>query len=103
MKTEIRTYTYPHGQKWREIPYVHGQRNGLEAWWYSNGKKRREIPYVNGQLHGLETWWFSDGSLYFVTKRHQGQLVWEISFSSKGEIPEDAEVELFFHETPELK
>ena len=93
---------YENGQKQYEIPYVNGQQHGIETWWYSHGQKWHEIPYVNGQLHGFETWWFSGGSLSTARKRHQDQLVWEINLYSKEQIPEDAEVELFFHETPEV-
>ena len=114
------------GQKMHEIPYVNGQKYGLAIWWYENGKKKREIPYVKGKKHGLATWWnengqkwyetpyvngqvhgfvagrFSDGSLSNVQKWHQDQLTWGIRFPPQGQIFENAEVELFFHETPEL-
>ena len=103
MKIKIETETFFNGQKWREIPYVNGQRHGLAIWWHENGQKKLEIPYVNGQAHGLVTWWFSDGSLRYVEKMHQDQKVWGIYFIYQEQIPEDAEVELFFHETPELK
>ena len=102
MKPEIKTGTWPNGQKRCTIPYVNGQRYGLEAWWYDNGQKWSEIPYTNGQAHGLMIWWRSNGYLRFIEKRHQGQKVWEISFPFQEQIPEDAEVELFFHETLEL-
>ena len=121
MKSEIKVETYPNGQNICEIPYVNGQRHGLATWWYENGQKRYEIPYVNGQVHGLATWWYENGqkmrevpyvngqvhglitlrhpndSLSWIRKWHQGQRVWKIDFSSKGEIFEDAEIELFFH------
>ena len=103
MKTKIKTDTYLNKQKRYEIPFVNGQVHGIATGWYSSGQKWREIPHINGQLHGLETLWHSDGSLSTVQKWNQDQKVWEISFSSKGEIPEDAEVELFFHETSEFK
>ena len=96
------TWWHESGQKWTETPYVNGQEHGIETYWYPNGQKSHEIPYVNGQVHGLYTEWFSDGSLRYVEKMHQDQLVWEINLYSKEQIPEDAEVELFFHETPEV-
>ena len=103
MKTEIEIDTWTNGKKRREIPYVNGQRHGLATLWYLNGQKNLETPYVNGQKRGLDTGWFSDGSLGYVEKWHQDQKVWSMNFPFKGEIPENAEVELFFHETPELK
>ena len=99
MKTKIETDTYPNGQKWYEIPHVNGKRYGLATWWYENGQKIAETTYVNGQQHGLVTWWHPNGSLSWIQKWHQDQKVWEINFSSKGEISENAEVELFFYTT----
>ena len=96
MKPEIKTSTWLNGQKMHETPYVNGQRHGLEIWWHLNGQKRHETPYVNGQIHGLATWWYFDGSLRYVEKWHQSQIVWRIHFPSKGEIPENAEMELCF-------
>ena len=128
MKTEIKveTDTWLNGQKQHETPYVNGQRHGLATWWHDNGQKLSEIPYVNGQMHGLAIWlypngqkmyetpytngqihglctgWLSDSVLRYVQKWHQDQKVWEMNLYSKEQISEDAEVELFFHETPEL-
>ena len=128
MKTEIKveTDTYINGQKQRETPYVNGQKHGISTWWYENGQKQCEIPYINGQVHGLEIWlnengqkrceipyvngqkhglaiwWHLYGSLGFVRKWHQSQEVWRIQFPSQEQISEDVELELFFHETPEL-
>ena len=127
MKTKIETDTYPNGKKMHETPYVNGKAHGLVTWWHENGQKWHEIPFVNGQQYGLETWWYEsgqkwsetpyvngqehglvigwniNGSLRYVEKMHQDQLVWEINFPSQEQISENAEVELFFHETPELK
>ena len=97
------TSWYPNGQKWHEIPFFNGKRHGIEIYWYSDGQKMYEIPCVNGQVHGVVTWRHSDGSLSNVQKWNQGQKVWKMNLYSKEQIFEDAEVELFFHETPELK
>ena len=126
MKPEIKTSTWPNGQKSLEIPYVNGQRHGFATYWnengqkryeipyvngqqyglatgwHTNGQKRYEIPYINGQRHGLITEWFSDGLLRYVEKMHQNQMVWRILFPSQEQILENAEVELFFHEIPYL-
>ena len=91
MKPEFKPVTYPNGQKRYETPYVNGQINGFAIWWH-----------INGQRHGLVAGWFSDGSLSWIRKWHQDQRVWGMNFTSQEQIPEDAEVELFFHETPEL-
>ena len=98
----LSTWWHENGQKWREIPYINNQRHGIANWWHKNGHKRCEIPYVNGQVHGVVTWRHSNGSLKYFEKWHQGQWAWEMSFSSQEQIPEDAEVELFFHETPKF-
>ena len=74
----------------------------IETETFFNGQKWREIPYVNGQRHGIEIYWHFDGLLGFVTKWNQDQKVWEMNFSSQEQIPEDVEVELFFHEIPEF-
>ena len=74
----------------------------IETETFFNGQKWCETPYVNGQRHGLEIWWYPDGSFFFVTKWHQDQKVWEMNFSSQEQIFENAELELFFHETPEF-
>ena len=95
----LETWWHPNGKKWHEIPYVNGQRHGIEIWWHENGQKWREIPYVNGQIHGLVTGWLSDSSLSWIRKWHQDQLVWEINFPSQEQIFENAEVELFMYET----
>ena len=103
MKTEIKTGTWLNGQKWHEIPYVNGKRHGLAIWWHDNGNKWQIMPYTKGQIHGLVTVQHLCGSLLWIRKFHQNQWVWEMRFPSKKQIPENAEVELFFHKTSEFK
>ena len=102
VKNYMNTSYYPNKQKAREIPYVNEQRHGVAIWWHSNGNKWQIMPYTKGQIHGLVTVQHLCGSLSWIQKWHQNQWVWEMHFPSKKQIPEDVEVELFFHATPEL-
>ena len=83
----IETWWREDGNKELERPWVNGQRHGIETWWRKDGNKELECPWVNAQKHGIETWWNSNGSLLFVGKWNQGQLVVGFEFN-ESEVPE---------------
>ena len=60
------------------------------------------MNYIVRKMYGFEKIQDDDGFLWILIKIHQGQRVWGINFASKEQIPGDSEVELFFHETPEV-
>ena len=49
------------GQKFSELTFKDGKKDGLGTEWYENGQKSAEGTYKDGEEDGLETYWYKNG------------------------------------------
>ena len=52
---------HPNGQKYFEVNYKDGKKNGLFVSWDENGKKSSERNLKDGKKEGLEVFWHENG------------------------------------------
>ena len=54
---------YDNGNKWVELNFVNGVREGIQYTWHHNGQLKSELHYVNGKKHGLQKWLQKNGKI----------------------------------------
>jgi|GEM_PF-3554628 len=54
---------YDNGNKWVELFFVNGLREGTQYSWHKNGKIKSELNYANGKKNGSQKWWKKDGKI----------------------------------------
>ena len=54
---------YDNGNKWVELNFKNGLRDGLQYTWHRNGQLKSELNYILGQKHGIQKWWQKDGKI----------------------------------------
>ena len=54
---------YDNGNKWVELYFVNGLREGTQYSWHKNGQLKSELNYVNGKKHGSQKWWQKNGKI----------------------------------------
>lgn len=54
---------YDNGNKWVELNFEDGLREGVQFTWHRNGKLKSELNYVAGKKHGIQKWWQIDGKI----------------------------------------
>ena len=54
---------YDNGNKWVELNFEDGLREGVQFTWHRNGKLKSELNYVAGKKHGIQKWWQKDGKI----------------------------------------
>lgn len=51
--TGVVVVNYDNGNKWKNINYINGKKNGIEIWWYPNGQdKMSSHTFTDGILNG---------------------------------------------------
>lgn len=56
-----------------EIPYVNGNREGIEKSWYPDGAIAVEAPWVNGEQEGSVTYYFETGAVHSSIPFYNGK------------------------------
>jgi len=74
MATAITLQVYRSQTKSR-IPYVNGQKHGVERAWYENGHLMMEHTFVDGKRHGRWRWFFPDGRPNLEANYVNGELL----------------------------
>jgi len=90
---DIQVEYYENGSIHYEIPFINGQKNGLEKEYYESGNLKYETLFINGKLDGIRKGYFAGGGLeyevvyvngmkYGVEKEYYANtnLVYEIPF-----------------------
>ena len=50
------------GEKWFELNFINGKKNGKQTNWYDNGQKEVEGNYENDEPVKIWLWWYIDGT-----------------------------------------
>ena len=79
---------YENGQKWEEITYKDGKKDGLETWWYIDGKKCFEGTWKDGKLDGLVTGWYENGQKSGEWNYKDGEEISEKRWNVDGSVKE---------------
>ncbi len=66
---------YDNGNKWVELFFVNGLREGTQYSWHKNGKIKSELNYANGKKHGSQKWWKKDGKILNHKFYEEGEWV----------------------------
>ena len=53
---------YKHGEKFAELPYVNGEKHGVEYRYRDGNTKVQEISWSSGQMHGPCTSYVADSA-----------------------------------------
>ncbi len=59
--TEIKVTRYAGGNLKSKIPYVNGQKHGIQQWWREDGQKMWQEIWANGKQHGVGSEWNDNG------------------------------------------
>lgn len=66
---------YDNGNKWVELFFVNGLREGTQYSWHKNGKIKSELNYANGKKNGSQKWWKKDGKILNHKFYEEGEWV----------------------------
>lgn len=76
----LSTIYYPSGNKWAEIEFEHGKKNGKLIEWSKDGKIRLECHFKNNREHGAYISWWANGNLkekgFFREGKKVGKYSW---------------------------
>jgi antitoxin component YwqK of YwqJK toxin-antitoxin module len=66
---------YDNGNKWVELFFKNGLREGTQYSWHKNGKIKSELNYANGKKNGSQKWWKKDGKILNHKYYEKGEWV----------------------------
>jgi len=66
---------YDNGNKWVELYFVNGLREGTQYSWHKNGQLKSELNYVNGKKHGSQKWWQKNGKILNHKNYQNGEWI----------------------------
>ncbi len=76
------------GTKWYEEMWKEGESHGLRTGWGYNGEKWWEEWWRADKLHGVATWWDENGAksreMYYIEGKRYGVIKWD----EKGSVTE---------------
>jgi len=64
---------YDNGNKWVELNFVNGLREGIQYTWHRNGQLKSELHYANGKKHGVQKWLQKNGEILNEKKYSNGE------------------------------